>query len=165
MWGTAGINKHWLEWPQSASVAISEPHCTADVCSVNCLSINGRESPLYSRQATYEVFLGGYSTLKSDHMTFYICHLTCKCEKEKFPLQFCEIFLFRIARKTFFAIYGSFCEIDTFPLGIFSILNFNLRNLKGNGNAPSKALYEWYPICICNCSFKTVILMIQSNQC
>ncbi len=38
--------------------------------------------------------------------------------------------------KTFFAIYGSFCEIDAFPLGVFSIFNFNLRNLKGNGNAP-----------------------------
>ncbi len=29
----------------------------------------------------YEVFLGGYSTLKNDHMTFYVCHVTCKCEK------------------------------------------------------------------------------------
>ncbi len=36
--------------------------------------------------------------------------------------------------KIFFAIYGSFCEIDVFPLGVFSIFNFNLRNLKGNGN-------------------------------
>ncbi len=26
--------------------------------------------------------------------------------------------------------------MDMFPLGVFSILNFNLRNLKGNGNAP-----------------------------
>ncbi len=50
-----GWNKHKHKWPQSASVAVSEPHCTADVCSVNCLSINGRESPLYSREATYEV--------------------------------------------------------------------------------------------------------------
>uniref|UniRef100_A0A673JB82 RNA helicase n=1 Tax=Sinocyclocheilus rhinocerous TaxID=307959 RepID=A0A673JB82_9TELE len=65
-------------WPQSASVAVSEPHCTADVCSVNRLSINGRESPLYWRAAMYDVFLGGYSTLKNDHMTFYIpCKFFC----------------------------------------------------------------------------------------
>ncbi len=54
MRGVAGINTS-ISWPQSASVAVSEPHRTADVCSVNCLSINGRESPLYSRVATYEV--------------------------------------------------------------------------------------------------------------
>ncbi len=29
------------------------------------------------------------------------------------------------------------CEIDMFPLDVFSIRNFNLRNLKGNGNEPS----------------------------
>ncbi len=40
-------------------------------------------------------------------------------------------------KKNFFAIYRSFCEIDAFPLGVFSIRNFNLRNLKGNGNTPS----------------------------
>ncbi len=120
----------------------------------------------------YEVFLGGYSTLKSDHMTFYIRHVACKCGKNVSIAVLAKYSFFRIAQKTtscerknFFAIYGSFCEIDAFPLGVFSIRNFNLRNLKGNGNAPSKALYEWYPICICNCSFKTVILMIQSNQC
>ncbi len=81
MRGVAGINKNRLNWPQSASVAVSEPHCTADVCSVNCLSINGRESPLYSRAGTYEVILGGYGTLKNDYMTFYIRHVTCKREK------------------------------------------------------------------------------------
>ncbi len=49
--------------------------------------------------------------------------------------------LFRIAWKTtscegknIFAIYGSFCEIDAFPLGVFSIRNFKLRNLKDNVN-------------------------------
>ncbi len=106
MRGMAGINKHRLEWLLSASLVVSEPHC-----------INGRESPLYSREATYEVFLGGYSSLKNDYITFYICHVTCKCKKIKtFPLKFYEIFLFRIAWKT--------------P-------SFNLRNLKGNGNAPN----------------------------
>ncbi len=35
----------------------------------------------------------------------------------------------------FLVIYGSFWEIDAFPLGLFSIHNFTLRNLKGNGNA------------------------------
>ncbi len=34
----------------------------------------------------------------------------------------------------------SFCEIIAFSLGAFSIRNFNLRNLKGNGNAPSDSL-------------------------
>ncbi len=80
-WRGWNKHKHRLKWPQSASVAVSEPHCTADVCSVNCLSINCRESPLYSRAGTYEVILGGYGTLKNDYMTFYICHVTCKCEK------------------------------------------------------------------------------------
>ncbi len=42
-----------------------------------------------------------------------------------------------VSVKTFFAIYVSFCKIDTFPLGVFSICDFNLRNLKGNGNAAS----------------------------
>ncbi len=36
-----------------------------------------------------------------------------------------------------FAIHGSFCEIDVFPLSVFSVCNFSLRNLKGNGNAAS----------------------------
>ncbi len=34
---------------------------------------------------------------------------------------------------------GVFCEIDAFPLGVFSVRNSNLRNLKGNGNAPMRA--------------------------
>ncbi len=132
-----GWNKHmhWLVAAVSFSGRIR-----ATLMLSHCLSINGRESPLYSRVTTYEVFLGGYSTLKNDYLTFYICQVTCKCAKKTFPLQFCEIFFFRIAwkitsceRKNFFAIYGSFCEIDTFPLGVFSIRNFNLRNLKGNG--------------------------------
>ncbi len=45
--------KHRLERLRSTPVALSEPHCAADVCSVNCLSINGRQSPLYVRAATY----------------------------------------------------------------------------------------------------------------
>ncbi len=28
---------------------------------------------------------------------------------------------------------GVFCKIDAFPLGVFSVRNSNLRNLKGNG--------------------------------
>ncbi len=118
MRGVAGINK--LNWPQSASVAVSEPHCTADVCSVNCLSINGRESPLYSRATTYEVFLGGYGTLMNDYMTFTYAMWPVNAKKT-FPFQFCELYLFRIdwkttscERKNFFAIYGSFCELTRF---------------------------------------------------
>ncbi len=65
--GVAEINTSIDYWPQSASVAKSEPYCTADMCSVN---INGRESPLYLRAGTYEAILGGYSTLKNYHMTF-----------------------------------------------------------------------------------------------
>ncbi len=45
------------------------------------LSINGRESLLYSRDTMYEVFLGGYSTLNNDYVTFYIRHVTCKYKK------------------------------------------------------------------------------------
>ncbi len=70
MRGISGINKHRLERPQSASVAVSDLHYNADTCSVNYLSINGRESPLYLRATMYEVFLGGYSTLKNDYITF-----------------------------------------------------------------------------------------------
>ncbi len=40
------------------------------------------------------------------------------------------------ANYSFFAIYGRFCKIGAFPLGVFSIRDFNLHNLKGNGNAP-----------------------------
>ncbi len=85
-WRGWNKHKHRLNWPHSASVAVSEPHCTADVCSVTRLSINGRESPLYSRAGTYEVILGGYGTLKNDYMTFYIRHVTCKCEKKNISI-------------------------------------------------------------------------------
>jgi len=36
--------------------------------------------------------------------------------------------------------YEIFCKIDMFPLVVFSIHNFNLRNLKGNGNAATVAV-------------------------
>ncbi len=42
-------HKHRLEWLRSTPVAVSELHCTADVCSVNFLSMNARQSPLYLR--------------------------------------------------------------------------------------------------------------------
>ncbi len=117
MRGVAGINK--LNWPQSASVAVSEPHCTADVCSVNCLSINGRESPLYSRAGMYEVFLGGYGTLKNDYMTFYIRHVTCKCEKKTFPFQNYSFFELtekppHASVKTFLRYMGVFVKLMHF---------------------------------------------------
>ncbi len=54
MRGVAGINKHRLDRPPSASV-VYQSH--AVMCRVNDLSINGRESPLYSRATTYEVLL------------------------------------------------------------------------------------------------------------
>ncbi len=38
----------------------------------------------------------------------------------------------------FFEIYVSFCKMYVFPLGVFSIFNFNLRNLKGNGNTATE---------------------------
>ncbi len=76
-------------------------------------------------------------------MTFYIHHLICKCEKKRFHCSFANYSLFALPENPpharvnfFFAIYGRFCEIDAFPLGVFSMRNFNLRNLKGNGNAP-----------------------------
>ncbi len=45
MWRGWNKHKHPLERPQPAYEAVSEPHYTADVCSVNDLSINGRENP------------------------------------------------------------------------------------------------------------------------
>ncbi len=50
-WRGWNKHEHRLNWPQSASVAVSEPYCTADVCSVNSLSINGRESPYIRERA------------------------------------------------------------------------------------------------------------------
>ncbi len=93
------LQKHawpgWNKHKQSASVAVSEPHCTADMCSVNCLSINGRESPLYSRTATYEVFLGGYSRLHWRMIIWLFTYAMWPVNAKKtFPLQFCEIFIF-----------------------------------------------------------------------
>ncbi len=41
-----------------------------------------------------------------------------------------------VSVKTFLRYMG-FCEIDACPLDILSICNFNVRNLKGNGNAAS----------------------------
>ncbi len=77
-------------------------------------------------------------------MTFYIRHVTCKCGgKNRLNCSFAKYSFFELHEKpahasvkTFFVIHGSFCEIDTFPLSIFPIRNFDLRNLKGNGNAP-----------------------------
>ncbi len=62
---------------------------------------------LYLRPATYEVFLGGFSILKKfcDN-PFRIAWKATSCE-----------------RKNFFAIYGSFYEIDVFPLGVQVHLN------------------------------------------
>ncbi len=34
----------------------------------------------------------------------------------------------------------NYCEIDAFPLAVFSIRNFNLHNLKGNVNAPKEIM-------------------------
>ncbi len=76
-------HKHRLEWLRSTPGAVSEPYCTDMCCSVNCLSMNGRQSHLYLRAAMHKVFLGGYCTLKTVHMTFYIHHVTCKCKKKK----------------------------------------------------------------------------------
>ncbi len=54
------VQKHaWCDWNKqaltrsSASVAISEPHFTADVCSVNYLSINGKSLIFESDQVFY----------------------------------------------------------------------------------------------------------------
>ncbi len=87
-WHGWNKHKHRLDGSASASVAVSEPHFTAtDVC--NDLSINERERPLYSRATMYEVSIGGFSTLKNAYITFYIRHVTCKCEKKSIALKFC----------------------------------------------------------------------------
>ncbi len=63
-------------------------------------------------------------------------------KKNFFQCTFASYSFFELPEKlphasvTFFKRYmGVFNEIDTFPLGLFSIHNFTLRNLKGNGNA------------------------------
>ncbi len=87
----------------------------------------------------YEVFHGGYSTLKNDHVTFAYARRPVNEKKNCSHCTFAKYSFFELPEKpphgsvkTFFAIYGSFCEIAMFPLGVFSIRNFNLHNLKGN---------------------------------
>ncbi len=47
----------------------------------------------------YEVLLEGYSTMKNEHITFYIRHVTWKREKI-YSSQFFQNIPFRIAWKT-----------------------------------------------------------------
>ncbi len=91
-------------------------------------------------------------------MTFNIHHVTCKCEKKRFHCSFENYSFFALPEKpphasvkTFFAIYGRFCEIGAFPLGVFSIRDFNLHNLKGNGNASNDSCQceNLVPQCFC----------------
>ncbi len=123
MRGVAGINTSIDERPQSASVHRRR-------VSVNDLSINGRESPLYSSATTHDVFLGGYSALKNDYRTFYVCHVTCKCEKKNISGALLRIINFSNYLKN----HQLFCDKWEFlqSLGFFSIRNINLRKLKGN---------------------------------
>ena len=116
VWRGWSKHKHWLEWLRSASVAVSEPNCTADVCSVNCLSINGRGKPLYRM---YEMFFGGYSTLKNYHMTFYIRHVTCKCENPVSTAGL-RIINFLIIKYKIWIKTASFCEIGVSIRCIFN---------------------------------------------
>lgn len=48
-------------------------------------------------------------------------------------------------------IHGSFYAIDVFPLGVFSICNFNLHNLMGNGNVNINSGIESFR-CFGHCS-------------
>ncbi len=64
-------------------------------------------------------------------------------EKNRFHCSFANYSFFELPEKpphasvkTFLRYMGVFAKL-TFPLGVFSIRNFNLRNLKGNGNAPN----------------------------
>ncbi len=50
-------HKHRLDLPQSASVAVLEPHCTADMCSVNYLSINAGKAPYIRERPSMKCFL------------------------------------------------------------------------------------------------------------
>lgn len=73
-----------LEWPRSALVAVSEQYCSVNK---GLLHINGKECPLYLRADTFEVFLGDYSTLKSDRVT-YVHHTPCEIGVFPFNSQF-----------------------------------------------------------------------------
>ncbi len=44
--------------------------------------------------------------------------------------------------ENFFAIHGSFCEIDMFPLAVFSIHTFSLSNFKSKENAARQLLFS-----------------------
>ncbi len=111
----------------------------ADLCSVNCLSINAGKAPYAESGQVWSVFLEVIV-----HWNMIICNSTyamsaVNVEKNIFHCSFVKYSFFRIAwkttsweRKSFFAI--CFCEISMFSLGIFTIFNFSLRNLKSNGN-------------------------------
>ncbi len=76
-----------------------------------------RKAPYsYLRAATYEVFLGGYSTLKNDHMTFYV-RVSCKTS------------------------YDTACPVKAeknISIAVLQNIPFsNLRNLNGNGKQAS----------------------------
>ncbi len=109
----------------------------------------------------YEVFLGGYSTLKNDHVTFMYAKWAVNVKK-MFPLQLCKIFFFRIAwkstsckRKNFFTIYGSFCKISICVIWrvmetqllistlILHRLSVNAVTLLRQETAAKDHLYKW----------------------
>ncbi len=84
----------------------------------------------------YEVFLGGYSTLKNA-CDFYVHQVSCKCVKKHSifaKYSFFELPKKNTSCKLFCNIYGSFCDSI-----LFSIRNFNLRNLKDNGYTANDA--------------------------
>ncbi len=78
------------------------------------------------------MFLGGYSTLNNDSVSFYIHHVTCKCKKKRFHCTFANYSFFELPGKP---PHASVKIFSIFQFSI-SIRNFNLRNLKGNGNVP-----------------------------
>ncbi len=94
------------------------------------------------------MFLGGYSTLKKDHVIFTYTRWPVNAKKNCFHCSLAIYSFFKLPEKPhhvsvifFFLIYGSFCKIDVLPLGVLSIRNSNLCNLKGNGNAAKVILF------------------------
>ncbi len=69
----------------------------------------------------YEVFLGGYSTLKNDYLTFYIRHVSCKCAKKRFHCSYAKYSFFELPEKpphasvkTFLRYMGVFAKLTRF---------------------------------------------------
>ncbi len=95
MRGVAGINTR-ISWPQSASVVVSEPHCTADVCSVNCLALMAGKPLILESGHVWSVIVHWRMIILL--FTYAMWHV--KAKKKRFQCSFAKYSFFEIAWKT-----------------------------------------------------------------